>query len=123
MDVNYCPKCRTRAQAQPARGHRRGRDGFLRNSSPTRQPPLHKLKPLHKACSLRITKLTDNGTESADRLFASRGREPTGNHDSDQLCQELGIEHRLTRPRRTIGMVQRLMAASPDMFKIQAPQP
>ena len=31
-------------------------------------------------------------------LFASREREPSGNHEFDQLCRELGREHRLTKP-------------------------
>lgn len=68
------------------------------------------LKALHKACPLKIVKLlTDNGKEFTDRLFASRERAPSGNHEFDQLCQELGIEHRLTRPRtpKTNGMVER----------------
>ena len=54
------------------------------------------LRALHNACPIRITKLlTDNGKEVTDRLFASREREPSGNHEFDQLCQELSIEHRL----------------------------
>ena len=55
------------------------------------------LRALHKACPIRITKLlTDNGKEFTDRLFASKEREPSGNHEFDQLCQELSIEYRLT---------------------------
>ncbi len=68
------------------------------------------LKALHKACPIKINKLlTDNGKEFTDRLFASRERQPSGNHEFDQLCQALGIEHRLTKPRtpRTNGMVER----------------
>ena len=68
------------------------------------------LKALHTACPVRITRLlTDNGKEFTDRLFASREREPSGNHEFDRLCVELGIEHRLTRPRtpQTNGMVER----------------
>ncbi len=68
------------------------------------------LKALHAACPIKITKiLTDNGTEFTDRLFASRERDPSGRHEFDLLCQELGIEHRLTRPRtpKTNGMVER----------------
>lgn len=58
------------------------------------------LRALHKACPIRISKLlTDNGEEFTDRLFASEKREPSGNHEFDQLCQELGIEHRPTKPR------------------------
>jgi hypothetical protein len=55
---------------------------------------------LHKACPIRISKLlTDNGKEFRDRLFASRERQPSGNHEFYQLCQELGVEHLLTKPR------------------------
>ena len=41
----------------------------------------------------------DNGKEFTDRLFASRARAPSGAHEFDQLCAELGIEHRLTPPK------------------------
>lgn len=78
------------------------------------------LKALHKACPLKITKLlTDNGKEFTDRLFASREREPSGNHEFDQLCQELGIEHRLTKPRtpRTNGMVERFNGRIADVLR------
>ena len=58
------------------------------------------LNALHKACAIKIVKLlTDNGKEFTDRLLASREREPSGNHEFDQLCKALGIEHRLTKPR------------------------
>ncbi len=78
------------------------------------------LKALHKACPLRIARLlTDNGKEFTDRLFASRAREPSGNHEFDRLCQELGIEHRLTRPRtpKTNGMVERFNGRIGDVLK------
>ena len=78
------------------------------------------LKALHKACPIRITKLlTSNGKEFTDRLFASREREPRGNHEFDQLCQELGIKHRLTKPRtpRTNGMVERFNGRIADVLK------
>jgi transposase InsO family protein len=68
------------------------------------------LNALHKACPINIQKvLTDNGKEFTDRLFASRERKATGNHESDRLCQALNIEHRLTKPRKpqTNGMVER----------------
>jgi transposase-like protein len=59
------------------------------------------LNAVHKACPMRIQKvLTDNGKEFTDRLFASRARQPTGEHEFDQLCASLGIEHRLTKPER-----------------------
>jgi transposase InsO family protein len=78
------------------------------------------LKALHKACPLKIARLlTDNGKEFTDRLFASRERQPTGNHEFDQLCQELGIEHRLTKPRtpQTNGMVERFNGRISDVLK------
>jgi hypothetical protein len=54
-----------------------------------------------------------------DRLFASKEREPSGNHEFDRLCQELGIEHRLTKPRtpRTNGMVERFNGRIADVLK------
>jgi len=78
------------------------------------------LNALHKACPIRITHiLTDNGKEFTDRLFASREREPSGNHEFDQLCDALGIEHRLTRPRtpKTNGMVERFNGRIADVLK------
>ena len=78
------------------------------------------LKALHKACPLRISKLlTDNGKEFTDRLSASREREPSGNNEFDQLCQELGIEHRLIKPTtpRTNGMVERFNGRIADVLK------
>ena len=68
------------------------------------------LQGLRGAAPFRIrTILTDNGKEFTDRLFASRAREPSGQHGFDQLCAALGIEHRLTPVRRpqTNGMVER----------------
>ncbi len=68
------------------------------------------LNELHEACPIKITKLlTDNGKEFTDRLFGSRDRRSTGEHEFDQLCSEFGIEHRLTKPRipQTNGMVER----------------
>lgn len=58
------------------------------------------LRDLSRACPIRIVKiLTDNGKEFTDRLFASRARAACGSHEFDQLCAELGIEHRLTPPK------------------------
>ena len=77
------------------------------------------LKALHKACPIKIVKLlTDNGKEFTDRLFASREREPSGEHEFDRLCQDLGIEHRLTRPRtpKTNGMVERFNGRISDVL-------
>lgn len=78
------------------------------------------LKALHKACPVRITKvLSDNGREFTDRLFASRDKEPSGHHEFDRLCHELGIEHRLTKPRtpQTNGMVERFNGRISDVLK------
>ena len=77
------------------------------------------LNALHKACPIKITRLlTDNGKEFTDRLFASREREPSGNHEFDQLCKALGIEHRLTKPRtpQTNGMVERFNGRISDVL-------
>ena len=42
---------------------------------------------VHKACPIKINKLlTDNGKEFTDRLFASRERQPSDNHEFDQRC-------------------------------------
>jgi transposase InsO family protein len=68
------------------------------------------LNALSKAAPFKLkTLLTDNGTEFTDRLFASRARDPSGEHEFDALCAALGIEHRLTRPKhpQTNGMVER----------------
>ena len=78
------------------------------------------LNAFHKACPIKMQKiLTDNGKEFTDRLFASRERQATGNHEFDQLCQALNIEHRLTKPRtpRTNGMVERFNGRIADVLK------
>ena len=62
--------------------------------------------------------LTDNGKEFTDRSFASHEREPSGHHMFDQLCDALGIEHRLTKPRtpQTNGMVERFNGRINDVL-------
>ena len=78
------------------------------------------LKAVHEACPLKIVKLlTDNGKEFTDRLFASREREATGQHEFDRLCADFGIEHRLTKPRtpKTNGMVERFNGRIGDVLK------
>ena len=58
------------------------------------------LRDLERACPLRIrTILTDNGKEFTDRLFGLRKREATDRHEFNQLCADLGIEHRLAPPQ------------------------
>jgi hypothetical protein len=58
------------------------------------------LRDLERAGPIRIrTILTDNGKEFTERLFGLRKREATGKHEFDQLCADLGIEHRLAPPQ------------------------
>jgi transposase InsO family protein len=78
------------------------------------------LTALHQSCPIRITRLlTDNGKEFTDRLFGGSERQPTGEHQFDQLCQALGIEHRLTQPKhpQTNGMVERFNGRIADILK------
>lgn len=68
------------------------------------------LNAVHKAAPFKIhTLLTDNGKEFTDRLFGRHAQEATGLHEFDALCDSLGIEHRLTKPKtpQTNGMVER----------------
>lgn len=63
-----------------------------------------------KAAPFKIhTVLTDNGLEFTDRRFGARAQSPSGQHEFDHLCQALGIENRLTKPKtlQTNGMVER----------------
>lgn len=83
------------------------------------------LSALHDACPVHIKYiLTDNGKEFTDRLFSNKksevGRLPTGDHEFDQLCRALGIEHRLTKPRhpQTNAMVERFNGRIADILKI-----
>ena len=67
------------------------------------------MNALHKLCAIKIVKLlTDNGKKFTDRLFASHEREPSSNHEFDQLCKALGIEHR--------GMVERFNGRVSDVL-------
>ena len=68
------------------------------------------LRDMERACPISIrTVLTDNGREFTDRLFGLRKRAATGKHAFDQLCSDLGIDHRLAPPQhpQTNGMVER----------------
>ena len=78
------------------------------------------LRDLDRAAPMRITRvLTDNGKEFTDRLFGLRRRPATGAHEFDNLCAELGIEHRLAPPMRpqTNGMVERFNGRIEDVLQ------
>ena len=123
MDVKYLPQMQDESQRRYlfVAIDRATRWVFVQlKSNKTAASAQAFLRALHKACPIRITKLlTDNGKEFTDRLFASREREPSGNHEFDRLCQELRIEHRLTKPRtpRTNGMVERFNGRIADVLK------
>ncbi|TCJ18390.1 IS481 family transposase [Parasulfuritortus cantonensis] len=78
------------------------------------------LAALAKAAPFHIrTILTDNGKEFTDRFITAGERTPTGEHAFDQLCAELGIEHRLTQPKhpQTNGMVERFNGRIADVLR------
>jgi transposase InsO family protein len=59
------------------------------------------LHDLARAAPMKIIRvLTENGKAFTDRLFGPRKRAASGQHEFDQLCADLGIEHRLTPPIR-----------------------
>ena len=67
------------------------------------------LKAVRAKAPFRIRKLlTDNDKAFTDRLH-SKARQPTGEHVFDRLCDQNGIEHRLSPVRhpQTNGMVER----------------
>jgi transposase InsO family protein len=71
-------------------------------------------------CPMEIrTILTDNDREFTDRLFGLHKRASTGNHEFNQLCAELGIEHHLTPPKspQTNSMVERFNGRISDALK------
>ena len=68
------------------------------------------LSALAKVAPLHIHRLlTDNGKAFTDRLFGKRAKDASGEHEFDRLCDSLGIEHRLTKPKspQTNGRVER----------------
>jgi len=89
------------------------------------------LKALAKACPIKITRLLTenepqakfqrsyNGKEFTERLLGARDCQASGEHEFDQLCQALGIEHRLTKRRapQTNGMVERFNGRISDILK------
>jgi transposase InsO family protein len=78
------------------------------------------LRDLERAAPMKITRvLTDTGKALTGRLFGLRKRSPTGQHEFDRLCADLGIEHRLAPPMRpqTNGMVQRFNDRIEDVLQ------
>jgi len=71
------------------------------------------LRRCHEFYPFRLRKvLTDNGKEYAYSYhLTAKGRPITKLHPFEQLCAELGIEHRRTRPYtpKTNGMVERMI--------------
>jgi hypothetical protein len=63
--------------------------------------------------------LTDNSKALTDCLFGLRKRIRTGQHEFDQLCADLGTEHRLAPPMRpqTIRMVQQFNGRIADALQ------
>ena len=61
----------------------------------------------------------DNGKELTDRLFGLRKHAPTGKHEFDTLCNELGIDHRSTplQSPQTNGMVERFAERIEDVLQ------
>jgi transposase InsO family protein len=123
MDVKYLPQMadETRRSYLFVAIDRATRWVFVQiKSDKTARSASSFLTALYKACPMKIQKLlTDNGKEFTDRLFASREREPSGEHEFDRLCRALGIEHRLTKPRtpKTNGMVERFNGRIADVLK------
>jgi transposase InsO family protein len=81
----------------------------------TKESSVDFLRKVEMAAPMKIKKLlTDNGTQFTDRFTSNKkdtdGKSiPTGQHDFDQACNALKIEHRLIPPRhpQTNGMVER----------------
>ncbi len=125
MDVKYLPQMQDEAKRRylfvAIDIDRATRRVFVRvKSNKTAANAKAFLKALHKAFPIKISKLlTDNSKKFIDRLFASRERALSGNHKFDQLCEQLGIEHRLTKPGapRTNGMVERFNGRIADVLK------
>ena len=78
------------------------------------------LKEVAKAAPFVITAvLTDNEKEFTNRLFGSRAKEASGEHEFDLLCERLDIEHQFTKPRtqHTNCMVERFNARLERVLK------
>ena len=76
------------------------------------------LRRLRTAAPMKIEKLlTDNGSQFTDR-FTTKGKQPSASHAFDRQCAQLGIEHRLIKPRhpQTNGMVERFNGRIRDVL-------
>jgi transposase InsO family protein len=76
------------------------------------------LRRLRTAAPMKIEKrLTDNGSQFTDR-FTTKGKQLSGKHAFDRECAQLGIEHRLIKPRhpQTNGMVERFNGRISDVL-------
>ena len=76
------------------------------------------LKSVTERFPFKVSKvLTDNGKEFTNKVFGQKAADNT--HEFDLLCQNLGIEHRLTKVRRpqTNGMVERFNGRIADILR------
>ncbi len=78
------------------------------------------LKAVYAKAPFQIeTLLTDNDKAFTDRFSRAGERAPSGAHGFDRRCRELGIAHRLIKPRRpqTNGMVERFNGRIADVLR------
>ncbi len=85
---------------------------------------LHKLKPIqpkspHKPFKSYVPGYLHVDIKYLPQMADETARVPTGEHEFDKLCAELGIEHRLTKPRtpQTKGMVERFNGRISDVLQ------
>ncbi|MCW0422877.1 hypothetical protein NB713_000820 [Xanthomonas sacchari] len=79
-NTSKCSTTRRGVIPQPTGYHPNSSNNAISNGSKVSR----KTGAIHKACSIRIEKLlTDNGKEFTHCLFASKEREPSGQHEFD----------------------------------------
>lgn len=66
---------------------------FVRTMSSKTAANAHRfLREIARAYPMKISKiLADNGKQFTDRLFSSRARDASGDHEFDKLCGELDL--------------------------------